>query len=455
MRIFLLLLSIFSISLLLPIKSTYAACCPTTCTKCGCPGAIGTCEKFCSCVSKAATGLPDQPLTTIGHVTDEFKKHRDWMIKAFFLDSKEGDPVGLLAAMKLMTEQLATTGMHQVKIIGTFFDAKHQLETQRLFQQLTAQAHKDYHPSEEVCVVGTATRSLASSQRNTDLAAIAFGKRITDRQLLSKDTATQGGYGSDEANRLVQFIKKYCNKDDMATNLNWLCTKSENTKKLFNRDVSYTATIENPLTLNVDFTSDDPQNTEEEDAFFALTSNLFSNQPFPATLSTVLKHKNGDPRQYQFENLYMDARSIIAKRSVAANSIGSIAALKAKGDEESQPFIYAILEEMSLDADDKKGLSATDIENFLGDRPSYFAQMEVLTKLMYQWPNFYANLYDKPANVLRQNVGLQAITLMQKRDLYRSYLRSEMTLATMLEAALIKEQERISNEVNPRTEGGG
>ena len=297
MRIFLLLITIFSINLFLPVNYAHAQCCPTTCTGCGCPGAIGTCQTFCSCVSTAATGVPDKPLTTIGHITDEFKKHRDWMIRAFFLDSKEGNPVGLLAAMQLMTEQLATTGMHQVKIIGEFFDAKHQLETQRLFQQLTAQAHKDYHPSEEVCVVGTVTRSLASSQRNTDLAAIAFGKRITDRQLLSKDTATEKGQGTDEESRLVQFIKKYCNKDDMASNLDYLCKKSENKKKLFNRDVSYTATIENPLTLDIDFTNKDPKNTEEEDAFFALTSNLLSHQPFPSTLSQVLMHQNGDPRR--------------------------------------------------------------------------------------------------------------------------------------------------------------
>jgi hypothetical protein len=37
---------------------------------------------------------------------------------------------------------------------------------------------------------------------------------------------------------------------------------------------------------------------------------------------------------------------------------------------------------------------------------------------------------------------------MQKRDLYHSFLRSEMTLAVMLETALIREQARVTNEVN-------
>jgi len=40
-----------------------------------------------------------------------------------------------------MTNQLTATSMQQVQIIGSFFDAKHQLETQRMFQQMTAEAH--------------------------------------------------------------------------------------------------------------------------------------------------------------------------------------------------------------------------------------------------------------------------------------------------------------------------
>jgi hypothetical protein len=48
--------------------------------------------------------------------------------------------------MAAMTKQMTTVGLQATKVIGTFFDAKHQLETQRLFQTLMAEAHKDYQP---------------------------------------------------------------------------------------------------------------------------------------------------------------------------------------------------------------------------------------------------------------------------------------------------------------------
>ncbi len=341
-----------------------------------------------------------------------------------------------------MTVQLTSSAMQQVKIIGTFFDAKHQLETQRIFQKLTAKAHKDYHPSKGICVTGTATRSLGASGRHTDLAAANFAKRITDRQLLTKGLASQSGKASDDNSRLVDFIKKYCNEKDNGHNLDFLCLKSEKNTALFNKDIDYTNTVDSPLTLDIDFTDDGTPLTEDESALFALTSNLISNNVFPNMTQAKIMTPVGKEKSEAISKVYLDARSTIAKRSVAANSIASIAALKAQGNEEAQPFLYAIMEEMSGD-----GMDADTIEKTLGKKPSYHAQMEVLTKTLYQSPVFYADLYDKPANVLRKNVALQAATLMQKRDLYRSYLRSEMSLAVMLETLLTKEQTTIKNEV--------
>jgi hypothetical protein len=80
--------------------------------------------------------------------------------------------------------------------------------------------------------------------------------------------------------------------------------------------------------------------------------------------------------------------------------------------------------------------------------------MEVLTKKLYQHPAFYSDLYDKPANVLRKDVAIQAAELMQKRDIYRSFLRSEITLATMLETALLSEQEALKKKLDPQQSRG-
>ena len=52
------------------------------------------------------------------------------------------------------------------------------------------------------------------------------------------------------------------------------------------------------------------------------------------------------------------------------------------------------------------------------------------------------------ANILRKEALISAATIMQKRDLYRSYLRTEMILAVMLENALVKEQVRLIDTTN-------
>jgi len=74
--------------------------------------------------------------------------------------------------------------------------------------------------------------------------------------------------------------------------------------------------------------------------------------------------------------------------------------------------------------------------------------MEVLTKKIHQNPVFFTELYDKPANVMRKQVAMQAVELMQKRDMYRSLLRSEAVFSVMLETAISQQQQKLKNEVD-------
>ena len=107
---------------------------------------------------------------------DLFREHHDWLIDTFFRQH-----IGF--AMGLMTNEMTTVALQQVKIIGTFFDAKHQLETQRLFQTLMAEAHKDYQPSEGLCDIGTTARALVVSEKKSDLAHQTLANRVMERQL--------------------------------------------------------------------------------------------------------------------------------------------------------------------------------------------------------------------------------------------------------------------------------
>ena len=86
-------------------------------------------------------------------------------------------------------------------------------------------------------------------------------------------------------------------------------------------------------------------------------------------------------------------------------------------------------------------MTPEDIATFVGDNPSYFAQMHMLTKQIYQHPNFYTNLITKEANITRFEVTMEAMQLMSKRDRYEAALRKEMLLSLLVEMKLRDLQE--------------
>ena len=381
------------------------------------------------------------------YVTDEFIYHRKWLVEEVFNNH-------LLPALMLFAEQMTASAMNQVVGVGMLLDAKHQLETQRLFQQMTAEAHKSYQPSEGMCTFGTIARSLAASDRNMDLSAAVISARSIQRELLSGDTLTGGGASTDFLSRAKQFQSVYCNPADNGNGLSKYCASGSVDPSRTNNDINYTKVMDSPLTLQMDFTAQgEPDHkgnahsnnvSKDEEDIFALSSNLYANKVVPTIPPSFLTDvDDGDKAQGIFH--YMNIRALSAKRSVARNSFSSIAAMKSQGAPEVEAYLYAIMKEFGLQDD--------EITAYLGDRPSYYAQMEILTRKLYQNPIFYTELYDKPANVSRKMVSMQAIELMQRRDIYRSMLRSEAILSVMLETALGPKQDAISNEI-PLLKGG-
>ncbi|MCI5060385.1 MAG: hypothetical protein MRY79_04855 [Alphaproteobacteria bacterium] len=372
-----------------------------------------------------------QEQTTIDHITKEFIKHREWLMKILW-------EAHVLPAMMLMTEQLSAVAMQQAMIIGTFFDAKHQLETQRLIQELAAKAHKDYQPSKGMCEFGTNARSLAASDRNSEFTAEAVGARGLQRNLLTGDVMSVGGPRDDRASRWQQFKTTYCSPADIANGLGLLCEGSK--KERYNRDVNFTALMDIPPTLEIDFTKTNV--TDDEEDVLAMLSNLYGHdvlQRIPE--STMLK--DNEPGGGAFA--LMDNRALAAKRSVAQSAFNAWAGMRAQGEDKVMPYMEAILKEM--------GIKEDEIKEMLGERPSYHMQMELLTKKLYQQPNFYANLYDKPTNIDRKEVAMQAIGSMQKWDTYRSQLRSEAIASVLLETSLEQIQDEYANESHPDRQG--
>ena len=63
-----------------------------------------------------------------------------------------------------MAQQLTTGMTYQALMVGALLDAKNEQETQRLMQQLAAEAHRDYQPDLTMCTFGTNVRSLAATE---------------------------------------------------------------------------------------------------------------------------------------------------------------------------------------------------------------------------------------------------------------------------------------------------
>ncbi len=336
--------------------------------------------------------------------------------------------------------QLSAVGMQQTMMIGMFFDAKEQLETQRLLQELHARANKDYHPSIGMCEFGTRIKSLASSERKGEMNSLILSERSLDRFLGNKDTGAALGQKGDIAIRLNAFQTNYCNTFDNNNGLSLICPTNSTdvaTKDRFNKDIDYQRTIADPWTIGFDFTAGgNPSHSDEE--IMAMSNNLYGFNSFDRADQRKIRNTMRDASDLQ--KAYLDMRSVVAKTKVAENSFNALMALKGEGTTGSREFIKAYLVELGIP-------DGSDVDRFLGSNPSYYAQMEVLTKKAYQSPIFYTNLYDKPANVERKGVALQAIGLIQKFDLLKSYLRTEASLSILLELSIDNLQREVEDNI--------
>lgn len=390
-------------------------------------------------LKKIKTPLPPLSVDDDAHIKDTIKKITE----------------NYIAAMQFMTDQLSAVTMQSTMAIGTFFDAKLQLEAQREMQRGTAEVVKDYHPSEEMCRVGTFMRSVASTEQKANADRYALNQILMARYKNQAATAGAESAGGDMNARLKQFREVYCNRADHNAGLDFMCEHDQNEKitgdpdiggkdeTRFNKDIDYFRTIEMPGTLDIDYSDKDGSKAEakktkpnaatmsaDEEDVIALAKNIY----WPHLLTYADRERLDD--NYPG---YMDAQRLIAMNNIAHSSFTNIASMKARsakpeaGEEPGWLFMKTLMKDF--------GISEPDIETMIGKEPSYWAQMEVLTKKMYQLPDFYTNLYDKPVNVERMGVALDAIKLMQMRDHYNSALRREMLSSAQLETELMNSKQ--------------
>lgn len=426
--------------IVLPARQTYAICC-------SCAALLALIDPFVW--QEAEDDFNDK-------LNEEFLRLERFIVHEMWEES-------ILPAMMLAAEQFTAVAIQQVMAVGTFFDAKQQLETQQLMQVLQARAHKDYVPSVEMCNFGTMIRSLAATERKSEVNAVIISQRSQDRQLGNAHQSATYGNDIDKANRLVQFTEKYCDEHDRNTALSAYCSALVWTgltvaqRQQLNRDIDYFSVIDSPWTIKMDFTNTlitgagppAVDNIDEEDVL-SLSSNLFAHNVFPRVPARLIVNRAPIQALNDMQQAYMELRSIVAKRSVAENSYNAIAAMKSDGSTaldaggnvvpmNARIFLEPVLTEL--------GVPAAEVLALIGENPSYYAQMELLTKKVYQNPDFFTNLYETPANVDRKLVALQAIKLMQKFDMFKSFLRNEASFSVLLELAIVDLQREVEDQI--------
>jgi len=377
-------------------------------------------------------------------------------------------------ALRMMTTELSAVMVMQTQIIGTFFDAGIQLDTQRKHQELLARAHKDYHPSEALCRIGTFMRNVATSDSRSEINKYALNKMLINQYTAVQNSSAAGGPSVSGKGILNQYSDDFCDPFDNNSATAVICPVASGTIPAVevdrrNKDIDYTRTLLNKLTLDIDFggAGADTLTNDEED-IIALAKNLYFPNVFDADIKNYL---NKDPRSH------FDTRSFAAKMNVAHTSFVNIVGMKSSApiapDGAAQTLITPVAPSSTSHGSGQAspphyegsgvvedsgarymksmlrefGIPDTEIQQYLGERPSYYAQMEVLTKKIYQHPNFYTNLYDKPANVDRIGASIDAITLMNQRDRYESLLRREMLTSVLVEEALVEPVEAITSNI--------
>ena len=337
-----------------------------------------------------------------------------------------------------LTEQMSAVSITVTGIIGTFFDAKHQMQVQTLLDQYYIDARRDYQPSTALCRFGSTRTGLISSDLRGHVNTEILAQSATLRETLNRSRMPLKDIADEVRSRVFQFQRVYCNPHQLGGTLGGttgaeavegICDNATS-PPFYDIDMNYTRLIDNNLTLDVNLTDDEL--TDDERDVRSLMNNLFSYKTFPVMTNDFFLNNNNAEKMVKM-------RSIMASRSLARNSLSHIIGKRSRGTGVPDSFISDYLKTM--------GYTTSDVQEMMGEDPSYEAQMEFLTKKMYQQPNFINSLIDTPENVKRQDTAILASKLMLDRDISEALQRRELLMSAILNELLKDEEEFIINNL--------
>ncbi len=416
------------ILILLSTSQSYAAACASRVQR-TMPG--GDTEE-CSSASLCTHCVDCCTVASVFMMTQEaFRNYRrDFIMSQYYRCPVE-------PAFKKLADEFRNVYLLRLAAFGSFFDASIFSDTLRDVQVVNTQSLQSYAPSEQICRFGTLSKSLSASEAKVDADRLVLSEMGLAKNLGSKNSASSSGMGQENEARLKVFVDKFCDLQDNNSGLTGLCQSATPVADLqHNRDIDYTRLMGTGATINADLT--DTNATQDETSVFALGHSLYGHRQLTKRISTSDIEETGGAI-----NLYSEYRSVVAKRAAAQNSYNTQAAMRMAGSGASDEYMRAMMQQMGISATDALAYLGAKNTDYAEVKSSYNAQMNLLTKQVFQDPAFYANLMESKANVKRSSAALQGIGLMQGRDIYRSMTRSEMLLALIVEL----EARKISNNV--------
>lgn len=344
----------------------------------------------------------------------------DFIMNSFYNNTVAKD-------FKSIANQNRNAGSLRMVAWGAFIDGAVLNDTLKDLSVLKTETIKSYTPSDQICKIGTLSRALSASEAKVDADRLALGEVGLAKNLGRVNSISAAGNGQENQARLRVFVEKFCDLKDNNSGLAAACTAAPAIKDTqLNRDIDYTRLMNNGVTINADLT--DVNATQDEANLISMAHFLYGNrQPTKRVSLSELGEGSGS------ERLYGEYRSVTARRAAAQNSFNTQAAMKMAGSGGSDTYMKSVLSYMGISggaADVYLGAKSPD---YAAVNSSYNAQMNLLTKQIYQDPAFYANLMDSKSNVKRTSAALQGIGLMQQRDTYKSMARSEMLAALLVE----------------------
>lgn len=367
---------------------------------------------FCvACDCASATALHETTIVTINTaVYTAFRTLIEVWIEGWLLNQHWYPALDGFSKQVTLSSQKAN-----LELRSTLVTARQQAAAQRTIQEHKYDAAEEVQVYEETCEVITLSQSLVASDGKSKAATEVMTNQSMARLQGASGSMSATGPDEDRLSRFAFASQRYFSPEEMGGAVEDYAL-APNDKRLA-KDVM-THTLLEKGTLNID--SSDGVLTPDEEDIFALKTNLYNNE----TLTRLTRAELADYSSYDELD---DLQSLSALKAMAQYSFDAIVGLKVAGDTTSAASMQALLSDL--------GMSADGIEYVMGDssRPSYLQQLKILSQTIQSTPEAQIDEIGGKAESLRRLAIREAIELMVKFEIYRSYQRATVMTAGLHE----------------------